>query len=547
MTKRLILFSLIPLVLASCGGGGGSSSTIPENPPPGASQAYTLVAWSELGMHCMDGKDYSVFAVLPPYNTVRAQLVKNGSAAELVTSGVTITYEAAADTTGSINTSSSNKTNFWTYASRLFLASLSMDVGLTGKAVQSATPHSMDSNSNENLWEAVGIPTVPYDDTGTANAYPMAKIVAKDSTGKVLAETKVVLAVSDEMSCKNCHASGSDPAAQPAGGWVNDADPAKDVKLNILKLHDQKNDITPYLAALATSGYIYQASLYQTATSGTPILCATCHSSNALGTAGAAGVPSLTRSMHSFHGPVVNPDSGTTLDNATSPFSSCYLCHPGVNTKCQRGAMRGTACMNCHGNLTAVGSAARRGWLDLPACQNCHTDGERFTTAFDGTGQWRTTADTRFATNPNTPVTNTHLFRMSKGHGNLGCPACHGSPHAEYPSAQSNDNVYTLAVQGYGGEVRECSICHGTSATLSSKGGPHGIHTLGQAWVDQHHSYAGNGGYTTCAACHGADYRGTPLSVTKVARSLKAEDNTVNLPAGFMIGCYDCHNGPTGG
>ena len=187
MTRRLILFSLIPLVLVSCGGGSGSSSNPPETPPPGASQAHTLVAWSELGMHCMDGKDYSIFAVLPPYNTVRAQLIKNGNSAQLVTSGVTVTYEAVADTAGSINTSSSDKTNFWTYASTLFLASLSMDVGLTGKAVQSATPHSMDFNSNENVWEAVGIPTVPYDDNDATNAYPMAKIVAKDSTGKHLA------------------------------------------------------------------------------------------------------------------------------------------------------------------------------------------------------------------------------------------------------------------------------------------------------------------------------------------------------------------------
>ena len=29
-----------------------------------APATYRLVAWSELGMHCMDGKDYSVFAVL---------------------------------------------------------------------------------------------------------------------------------------------------------------------------------------------------------------------------------------------------------------------------------------------------------------------------------------------------------------------------------------------------------------------------------------------------------------------------------------------------
>ncbi len=548
MGKRTILLCALisSLILASCGG-GSSPSTPPNNPPAGQTATYTLVAWSELGMHCMDGKDYSIFAVLPPYNTVRAQLIKNGSTAQLVTTGVTITYEAVADTAGSINTSSSNKTNFWTYASVLFLASLNIDVGLAGKPVQSATPRQLDFNSSAAVWEAVGIPTVPYDDTGVTNAYPMAKIVAKDSSGTVLAEAKIVLAVSDEMSCKNCHASGSDPAAQPASGWENNPDPAKDVKLNILKLHDQKNDITSYLSALATNGYTYQASLYQTAKSGTPILCATCHASNALSAPGLTGIPPLTQSMHSFHGPVVNPASGATMDNATSPFASCYLCHPGVNTKCQRGAMRSIACMSCHGNLSAVGSSARRGWLDVPACQNCHTDGERFTTAFDGTGQWRTTADTRFATNPNTPVPNAHLFRMSKGHGNLGCPSCHGSPHAEYPTAHPNDNVYPLALQSYGGEIRECTICHGTTATLSSTGGAHGIHTLGQTWVDQHKNYADNSGYTACAACHGTDYRGSPLSVTNVARSFKAEDATKNFPAGYLIGCYDCHNGPTGG
>lgn len=498
-------------------------------------------------MHCMDGKDYSIFAVLPPYNTVRAQLIKNGSPAQVVTAGVTLTYEAVADTAGSINTSSADKTNFWTYASTLFLTSLSLDVGLAGKAVQSHTPHPLDYNSDVGLWEAVGIPTVPYDDNGQVNAYPMAKIVAKDSTGKVVAEAKVVLAVSDEMSCLNCHASGSNPEAQPAAGWENNPDPPKDVKLNILKLHDQKNDISPYLATLASNGYTYQSSLYQTAISGTPILCATCHGSNALSAPGVSGVPPLTQAMHALHGGVTNPASGTTLDNATSPFGSCYLCHPGVTTRCQRGAMGSIACMSCHGNLSAVGSAARRGWLDLPSCQNCHTDSDRYTTAFDGTGQWRTTADVTFATNPNTPVPNAHLYRMSKGHGNLGCPACHGSPHAEYPTSQPNDNVYSLAAQGYSGEIRECTVCHGQSAALSSTGGPHGIHTLGQSWVNGHHTYAENGQSTACAYCHGADYRGSPLSAVRVARSFTAEETTKNFPAGYMIGCYDCHDGPSGG
>ncbi len=74
---------------------------------------YTLTAWAELGMHCIDGEDYSVFSILPPYNSIHAQLMTKVSDPKLVTSGVTITYQAIKDSTASINTISSTKTNFW--------------------------------------------------------------------------------------------------------------------------------------------------------------------------------------------------------------------------------------------------------------------------------------------------------------------------------------------------------------------------------------------------------------------------------------------------
>ena len=78
----------------------------------GSTARYTLIAWNDLGMHCMDGIDYSVFSILPPYNNLNAQLV-NASTGKAVTSGVTLTYESVADASGSINTSSAGKTNFW--------------------------------------------------------------------------------------------------------------------------------------------------------------------------------------------------------------------------------------------------------------------------------------------------------------------------------------------------------------------------------------------------------------------------------------------------
>ena len=541
----LLIFGCL-LSLSSCGGGGGGGGTTPPTPPPTASATYVVTAWSELGMHCIDGKDYSVFSVLPPYNTLHAQVVKVGNP-PTVTSGVTVTYEAIADTTGSKNTSSSGKTNFWTYVKTLFLASPAPDMGLTGNPVQSATPHPMTYNPALGYWEALAIPTIPYDDAGVRNPYPMAKIVARDSSGTLLGSTTAVLAVSDEMNCTTCHGSGTNAVAQPAAGWENDPDPAKDVKFNILKKHDDRWDVTAYLPALAKNGYVYQASLYQTAKSGTPILCATCHGSNALGLAGLPGISPLTADMHTLHAPVINPATGVSLDNGATSLASCYLCHPGPQTRCQRGAMNKTACFDCHGNLTRVGAPSREGWLDLPACQMCHNTGIRYATTFSSPGVWRTTTDATFATNPDKPAAGKSLFRFSTGHGGLYCSACHGSQHAEYPSLQPNDNLYSTNMQGHTGKIVECTVCHLT-APATQNGGPHGMHNIDQTWISQHRQYGGGSGRAQCAYCHGADFRGTALSAVPVSRTFSAGDSgTKTFPAGHQMNCFDCHNGPSGG
>src|SRR5512146_2132239 len=134
--KRLASFLMLCglLCLASCNGGiegGDSGSTTPSSPTASQTGNYVLTAWSELGMHCIDGKDYSVFSVLPPYNTLYAQVIQRGSSPAIV-NGVKVTYQAIADSTGSVNTSSAGKTNFWTYVRTLFHASVNPDVGLTG-------------------------------------------------------------------------------------------------------------------------------------------------------------------------------------------------------------------------------------------------------------------------------------------------------------------------------------------------------------------------------------------------------------------------------
>lgn len=535
----------VPVTVAQTSSGGGGSTGGGTT-----ASSYTLVAWNDLGMHCMDG-DYSVFSILPPFNNLHAQLVDSGNN-KLVTSGVTLTYEAMADLDGSTNSISSTKSNFWLYAEPLYGAKLPDDVGLTGNMAPSFTPRALTFEAASGQFVAEGIPITPYDDAGRKNFYPMVKVVARDAAGKQLAQARVVLPVSDEMSCVACHASNSGAAAKPAVGWANDAQTERDYKRNILALHDEKSlNVKAYQDALKAKGYA-AAGLAATAASGKPILCAACHASNALPGTGVAGIKPLTAAIHSHHAMVKDAATGQVLDSINNR-SACYQCHPGSQTKCLRGAMgkavlaNGQAamdCQSCHGTMSNVGSATRTGWLDQPNCQACHHDGKRDLAAVSGTGILKKWLDTRYATNANVPGSGFSLYRFSKGHGGLQCESCHGSTHAVYPSAHANDNVLSNDVQGRPGTIGECASCH-KKVPMTADKGPHGMHTMGSAWVSGHKNYAENN-TAACAYCHGADYRGSVLSTVKAARSFNADGKTVNFAAGQKVGCYDCHNGPKG-
>ena len=94
--------------------------------------------------------------------------------------------------------------------------------------------------------------------------------------------------------------------------------------------------------------------------------------------------------------------------------------------------------------------------------------------------------------------------------------------------------------------IRECAVCHNPVA-VTLNGGPHGMHTVGQKWVDSHPDYA-DGNQASCQYCHGKDYKGTFLSQLMTVKTLIAGDfGTKVFPAGHMISCYDRHNGPNGG
>ena len=508
-------------------------------------------------------EDYSVFSLLPPYNTINAQLIDSSGALVRSGSGVTLTYESFADPDGSINTTSAGKTNFWDFTLALFGANVGVNQGLAGFGMPGAanTPQALPWDSASQWFGATGIPIIPIDDQGRANMYPMMKLVARDANNTVLAQSEIVLPVSSEMNCRACHSSSSGPAAQPASGWVNDPDSKRDYRLNILKLHDERFAANPtFQAALASMKY-NAAGLYATVvTNGTPVLCASCHSSEALGTAGFAGVPPLTRAMHSLHANVINPTNGLLM-NSEANRTSCYQCHPGSTTRCLRGAMGSAVaadgsmlmqCQSCHGAMSDVGAATRTGWFDEPNCQSCHTGTAlanagkiRFTNAFDAPSHPRVPTDRTFATNANTPAAGKSLYRFSTGHGGLQCSACHGSTHAELPSAGRNDNIQSVQIQGHAGVLTDCTACHADPVTTN--GGPHGMHPVGQSWVSRHGDLAEGSGVTQCRACHGVDYRGTVLSRAKGDRVFSGENiGAKTFWRGYQIGCYSCHNGPGG-
>ncbi len=554
---RTLKLALLAVMVPACAGAGPAA----------------ILSWNNLGMHCMDS-DYSVFSVLPPYNTIEAQLIING---RLVTNGAgyRLTYEAVADPDGSFNSTSLGKGNYYSYVGAIYGANLAPDQGLAGWAMpgSSNVPQAMlfeqtnhpaaGVSTPVNWWRAEGIPLTPYDNALHKNPYPLMRLIAWNNANQPLATNDIVLPVSDEMDCRACHGSGTQAAAQPSAGWVWDGLPERDYRLNILRLHDERafaSQATLYAAALAARGFNAQG-LYRSVTADAkPVLCAACHASEALGAPSYGSIPPLTASVHGFHAHVIDPFQKVSLDDAANR-AACYRCHPGSTTRCLRGAMGGAIaangstemqCQSCHGSMSQVGSTNRVGWFMEPACQSCHSgtatanSGQiRYTSAFtDTNGTVRIPANTTFATQPNIPAAGLSLYRFSAGHGGLQCEACHGSTHAEFPSTHRNDNLRNIALQGHAGVMSECTACH-TNSPSTITGGPHGMHPVGQTWISTHPNLfeSGQASVTQCQSCHGIDYRGTVLSRVQANRTLSAF-GTQTFFRGAIIGCYTCHNGP---
>ena len=80
----------VTLVLSASTSGGSGTGT----------GTYKLIGWNDLGMHCFDGADFSVFGVLPPYNTIHAHLIDPSGNLIVSPAGYTLTYQAVSDQIG---------------------------------------------------------------------------------------------------------------------------------------------------------------------------------------------------------------------------------------------------------------------------------------------------------------------------------------------------------------------------------------------------------------------------------------------------------------
>lgn len=390
MRIYLIIAGLISLMLISgCGGGGNSQNS---GPVPVSTQSMVVLGFNDLGMHCMN-KDFSQLMVLPPANTMHAQVIdRSGGDPRIVTSGVTVEYSIPG------NSESASKTNFWTFGPTMFGKAIATNIGLFGNGLSG----NMVKNATGNFWEATGVPITPLKDNLTEDPYQLALITVKQA-GVVVASTQSVMPVSWEMRCDLCHT----------------ALPGETVDTDILRKHD----------TLHTTNLLNSK----------PVMCSSCHGDPALGAPGKPGQKTLSAAMHGAHATRMGAVAGKV-------DVSCYSCHPGVKTKCQRDIhhTKGLDCFDCHTSMEALASTARTPWVDEPKCgsPNCHHK-----------------AGSEYE-QPNT------LFRNSVGHHNIRCASCHGSPHAITPtdaSITNNDNIQAIATQGHAGTIDKCAVCHSST------------------------------------------------------------------------------------
>jgi hypothetical protein len=315
---------LVILIISGCHGGGGGGNEGDSTPISGAQSAYIVLAWNDLGMHCLN-PSYDNAVILPPYNTVWAQVIQRGNPPKIVTNGVAVEY-AIENNTYSYGKRTYGQ--FWDNMFHLFNVTLAHDTGLNldTPGINNGLSGAMVAKADH--FQVNGIPLTPVNDSGTWNPYQVAIITVKNQAGAVLATTRATVPTSDEINCAKCHGNAT-----------------TDPLLDVMQKHDA----------------IHGTNLVGSK----PVLCAdVCHGSPALGIPLGSSGKYLSEAIHSFH---------------ATKGAHCYDCHPGSTTSCNRSIKHTAAdgnCITCHGDLTQVGGSIATGrvpWGNEPKCVTCHT------------------------------------------------------------------------------------------------------------------------------------------------------------------------------
>jgi hypothetical protein len=417
------------LALVSCsatgGGEGGDGGGVHAKTIPATSLSYVAFAWNDLGMHCLN-PTYDKAVILPPYNTVWAQVVKRGNPPEIVTAGITVDYAIRG------NTYSYGKRDygqFWDSMAVLFGVALPHDEGLNleDPGIHNGLSGTMVVKGDH--FQANGIPVVPVDDAGVYDPYQVIDITVRDSgTNAVLVQTQATVPTSDEINCGKCH--GADPL------------------LDVLVKHDVAEG-----TGLAADR---------------PVLCASCHGSPALGQTGPGSSGYyLSRAMHGFHA-----DKG----------ADCYDCHPGQTAKCNRSAAHTASdgnCVTCHGTMQDVASSITSGsripWVQEPKCATCHAGVAEVDTATNlyrnGNGHHGLSCPachgSPHAMMPSSQSTdNAQAVQYQTTVAPIGdCKVCHGT--------SKGGGIGDFTDAHGGGRATACSVCHTAGPSANAAQWPH--------------------------------------------------------------------------
>jgi len=478
-----LLATAIPALAEYHRSSEGSSTSGSSSTSGGTSGTYKVIANNDLGMHCAC-PDFGGFLLLPPFNTIRAQVFRMGSEPSPVSNGITISYSLAEENDASLQADPYFKT--WIDNSPKIFPGFQPVVngkiqGLAGNGITGTMTYDQTSQA----WVAEGIPAYPVvtgtakdimtDPLGGPNRDPFltANITVKDNSGKVLATTSTVVPVAFGGCC-SCHLTLAVQNGYP---------PTKEGSFEYLgKMHGENSSHIDF-AKIDPDGDGKPG----------PIRCSWCHADPAMGENTAPGLDkvwpnftilsgasfskadvkvsqySFSDVLHRFHS-----QSQTVLTQFDSNIANdCYACHPGNGVNCYRGTHKGDTplwCTDCHGNLNerVATKQLEQPWQQatLPTCFNPSPG-----------------INSAFACHNNDVGNNSWpglfgKFINNRGHeGKVLCQTCHGEPHALNPSTQALDNVQNANLQGFGSfpggkdknnAIGVCNVCHtGRSNTWS--------------------------------------------------------------------------------